>query len=433
MNFTNQQIDQLQNHLGQELDRLVGEVARSINDLKLDVAALMKTRNDLRIHHNQFTNDLEILKDMYSSCRRRLTGNITQWKSVDPNPANCYIIDGINVEQRRFEVNSVPKKDIKFLINSFNKSFPSEKIRIRYSVDIEELLTNCLFSPDGQCMAFSDSYALYILRESDGTVLMTCKLPNGKIQSEPTNARAIKYSPDGKLLALSDIEFNIHVFDVAKGEFIAALTGHKGTVSSIAFSLDSEVLASSNFEGEIIFYDMKEFVMLNKLDLKYQLDAKDSQLSSIQYISEDGILAAGFLNGNVAIFDQKLSQPLIQLAGHDAAIFSLDISHGQTQMITTGGHDIKLWEIRAILKLKFTFFGHKDLILCSCFSPNDDLIFSGGKDETLKIWNTRTGELLYSVEQFSNSIMQVCHHPKNRTFACCVGDGKICVFDYEYS
>ena len=64
-------------------------------------------------------------------------------------------------------------------------------------------------------------------------------------------------------------------------------------------------------------------------------------------------------------------------------------------------------------------YGHNDYVLTVCFSPNDPLILTGSKDETIKGWDEETGELLFTLKTEQNTVFQIDHHPFSKTFISC--------------
>ena len=54
----------------------------------------------------------------------------------------------------------------------------------------------------------------------------------------------IAWSPDGRYLASSGVDSDILVWDIATKVMVGQLKGHTGTVHTLAFSRDGEVLAS---------------------------------------------------------------------------------------------------------------------------------------------------------------------------------------------
>lgn len=52
-----------------------------------------------------------------------------------------------------------------------------------------------------------------------------------------------------------------------------------------------------------------------------------------------------------------------------------------------------------------TFSKHSDSLFCGSFSPNGDLIVTGGEDDKAFVWNTDTGEVVFEVTEHKDSII----------------------------
>ena len=58
---------------------------------------------------------------------------------------------------------------------------------------------------------------------------------------------SVAFSPDGRTLASGSYDETIKLWDVATGRSIATLTGHSRFVNSVAFSPDGRTLASVSY------------------------------------------------------------------------------------------------------------------------------------------------------------------------------------------
>ena len=65
----------------------------------------------------------------------------------------------------------------------------------------------------------------------------------------------ITYSPDGTRLAVAS-GIGIWVYDAHTGEELALLSGHTGSVLSVAYSPDGRIIASGSDDGAIRLWDV---------------------------------------------------------------------------------------------------------------------------------------------------------------------------------
>jgi len=176
----------------------------------------------------------------------------------------------------------------------------------------------------------------------------------------------LAYSPDGKLLALAGYR-EVRLIDAATKQPLATLTGHAGTVRSLAFSRDGRMLAAAG-----------------------------------------GLPAR---SGEVKIWDVEQRKLLHTIQGHADCIYGVAFSpDGKT--IATASYDklVKLWDLATQKEIR-TYKDHIDAVYAVAFTPDGKRLVSGAADRTVKIWDVATGERLYTLSEPQDGINTIAIDP----------------------
>ena len=79
--------------------------------------------------------------------------------------------------------------------------------------------------------------------------------------------------------------------------------------------------------------------------------------------------------------------------------------------------------------LKTTLTGHSDSVNSVAFSPDGKTLASGGKDDTIKIWNLSTGRPTRTLTGHSDEVNSVAFSPDGKTLASGSGDDTIKIWN----
>lgn len=98
------------------------------------------------------------------------------------------------------------------------------------------------FSPDGKYLAAA-TLADVLIWTSDGATL------RGTLSGHRQTVTSVAFSPGSTLLASGSLDDTIRVWSTATGEELRVLTGHNRPITSVAFSPDGTRLASGSWDG----------------------------------------------------------------------------------------------------------------------------------------------------------------------------------------
>jgi len=135
------------------------------------------------------------------------------------------------------------------------------------------------------------------------------------------------------------------------------------------------------------------------LRLRADLNGQKSKLSDIVLSPDARILAAAKEDGKTELWNTETGQLIANLDGrivlsfYHSFIRPIEVfSHDSSMLVTMNGKEAKIWDA-ATGKLKHVLKGHEKEIRSVAFSPDNKSLATGCADGTVKLWNTKTGQL----------------------------------------
>ncbi len=129
-------------------------------------------------------------------------------------------------------------------------------------------------------------------------------------------------SPDGSLVAAGSDQGLIGLYDLSSRQPITApFTAHDGSVTYLAFSFDSQILISSGADSRLFFWDTQKGQKLP--DPVFP----GASLTALAASPASSLLAAGSESGEIFIWELPATEPYsFTVEGHSGTIYSLAFS-----------------------------------------------------------------------------------------------------------
>jgi WD40 repeat protein len=214
-----------------------------------------------------------------------------------------------------------------------------------------------------------------------------------------------------------------NVAAATSNDLVNTLTGHSGSVNSIAISQDGKTLVSGSGDNTIKIWN------LDKEVLKSTLTGHSSSVNSV-VISPDGkTLASGSGDNTIRVWNLGTGVLKFALTGHSGHVSCLANSPDGSTLVS-GSHDgtIKFWNLVTGV-LKFTLIGHSGTVNSAVISPDGSTLVSGGHDGTIKIWNMGTKVLRSTLTAHSGPVWSVAISPDSNTLVSAGYDGVIKIWN----
>ncbi|MEH2349275.1 MAG: serine/threonine-protein kinase [Nostoc sp.] len=290
---------------------------------------------------------------------------------------------------------------------------------------------------------------------------MECKTQNVKLPNLPlqclhtltghsgalSSVNALAISPDDYTLASGSDDKNIKLWDLNTQKVLATLSGHSQAVKSVAFSPDGKILATASDDKTIKLWQVET------LEEICTLLGHSHAVKSVAFSPDGQILASGSWDKTIKLWDVNTGREICTITGHQLQVNSVAFSP-QGQLLASASYDrtIRLWQIprrgrgagsreqgdmnsaelkdhpqgaedippfslppaplplienRPCYSLLATLSGHAWAVLTVAFSPDGQILATGSDDNTIKLWEVNTGQLICTLVGHSWSVVAV--------------------------
>jgi WD40 repeat protein/uncharacterized caspase-like protein len=210
---------------------------------------------------------------------------------------------------------------------------------------------------------------------------------------------SLAFSPDSQILASCASDRAIKLWDLKTGELIRAISdAHAGAIWSVAIDPSGDKLISGSSDRTIKVWDLSTGQLIRTLG------GHTDTVRIVAVSPDDKYIISGSSDRTIKVWDLSTGVLLRTLTGHTETVRALAISpNGYT--IVSGGADnvVRIWNLNTG-QLLSTFQGHTSRIIAIAMSPDGNTIASGGNDNTIRLWNLQTGDLLHTLTGHSNHI-----------------------------
>lgn len=271
------------------------------------------------------------------------------------------------------------------------------------------------FSPDQRLLATGNQqYDVQLFDAASGALLRT-------MSGHEWFPFDVKFSPDGKILASASGDKTIRLWDVATGNLLRVLTGHTFFVLSISFSPDGKTLASASWDGTVRFWDVASGQLLRTISIP----ARPS-LAAVTYAPDGNAVATVGDDSAVHIIRASDGVILRSITNvNDGGSISLAYNRKGT-MLAASGYDsrVTLWNPNTGQSLG-ELLGRRAAVPDVAVSPDGFYVAdSGGNSSggpTIEIVKAQDGTLLRQCVGHQDVINSIAFSPDSARMASGAG------------
>jgi WD40 repeat protein len=278
------------------------------------------------------------------------------------------------------------------------------------------------YSPDGSQIATADSSSTARIWDAHtGNLLFYL--------GHTDIVKKIVYSPDGKRVATASNDHTAKVWDAVSGKEIFTLRGHTNGVNNIAFSPDGTRLVTVSNDGTAKIWN----AFSGKELLTFSGHGKE--VFGVAFSPDGKRVASGGNDNIVRVWDANSGQELLtlplEIVEKNTSIYVIAFSPDGTRITAVGwgAININIWNASTGEKLFSGKIGDPGYIMDIAFSKDGRLAATGGYDQKVRVWDTTTKQVIYTLAGHTDSISGISFSPDGKSLASSSYDGTVRVWD----
>jgi WD40 repeat protein len=235
--------------------------------------------------------------------------------------------------------------------------------------------------------------------------------------------RSVAYSPDGKFILSGSDDKTLKLWNAARGREVQMFTGNRGAVTGVAFGPDGKVAVSGSADGTLRLWDVTTGL---------QVRATDSlgwKVTGVAFSPDGRFVASAADDNQVTLWALPAVERVRTFAGHGWRVTSVAFSaDGNYSLSGSEDDSAKLWDVATGQEVRSFRSGLAD-VTCVAFSPDGRVGLSGGKDNAVKLWSLTNGREIHEFKGHSDAVRSVTFTRDGRFAISASEDGTIRLWD----
>ena len=202
----------------------------------------------------------------------------------------------------------------------------------------------------------------------------------------------------------------------------SVLSGHTGWVRCVAVDSSNEWFATGAGDRIIKVWDMASGT------LKVSLTGHVATVRGLAISDRHPYLFSAGEDKQIKCWDLEYNKVIRQYHGHLSGIYCLTL-HPTLDLLVTGGRDStarvfiikEVWDMRTKNQV-FALTGHMSTVPAIACQPNDPQIITGSADSTIKLWDLAAGKTITTLTHHKKGVRALALNPIENSFVSGAAD-----------
>lgn len=181
--------------------------------------------------------------------------------------------------------------------------------------------------------------------------------------------------------------------DTRTGALLSELTGHSRIAYNVAISQDRRTVATASYDQTVRLWNAETAAPIGPVI------TFDVRPTAVAFDPVAPRLAIALEDGTVALHDRESGARLTAFTAHATWIQDIEFSADGGRLVTAGRQDhlAKIWDLRHVDAAPIVLSGHADNLMRAEFSPDGTQVATASVDDSARLWEASTGELLRTI------------------------------------
>jgi eukaryotic-like serine/threonine-protein kinase len=247
----------------------------------------------------------------------------------------------------------------------------------------------------------------------------------------PVGYRSVAFSSDGRTLAAGNFDGNLSTLVLGDKWKIQTSENQGSPINTLAFLPGGKTVAAGDWDGWVRFHGPDS--LANGRPLKYS-----GKIWSLDVSPDGSTLAVGGEGNTIQVYDVPTRRLKATLEGHPQAVQAIDFSPDGKLLASAGGYTVKIWDT-ATWKSSGEPINHHPEVVCVRFSPDGKLLaIADGESElphykllptAIILWDVATRDEVRWLRGHTNTIWALAFSPDGKTLASGSADQTVKFWD----
>ncbi len=280
-----------------------------------------------------------------------------------------------------------------------------------------------LYAGGGQVVTCSPGGQVVMTDLNSGNVARTFEGLSG----EP---RCVATRVDNQRVAVGTADGKVFVWNAGNAQLLQTIE-IGSPVTRLAYSPDNQKLAVVDEKNTLRIFGpvIPPAQPQSGIELYLHQEVESAQpLTRIEFSRDNRSVWATQADGQVTEWAYASPVQLRQF-NHGGPVYSVAISRdGKTVVSGSTDQTVRIWDTTTGQQ-RFQLNGHVGAVHAVALTPDESLIVSSGADKTVRLWDVAGGRQLKQLATLDETMYSVAVHPNGQTVAAAGADRKVHLFD----